>query len=171
MFKKSLKRLIALAAASGITVMSLAAYVPVSYAAGSSAENRTSSDKTFDDGVLTYTIGDNYTVSVTGCVSTTVSVNITEKVDGYTVTSIGDGAFSNCTSLAGVTIPDSVETLGEGVFYGCTSLQDIKIPSSIKEIPSGTFAYCTSLKEATLAKGVEKIDSMAFSYCSSLEKI
>ena len=39
------------------------------------------------------------------------------------VTTIGDLAFYNCTSLTSVTIGDSVTTIGEGAFYGCTSLK------------------------------------------------
>lgn len=160
-------------AVTAVTAASLAAYVPSEcFAADSAAGNNASSSSgTFDDGTLTYTIGDNYTVSVTGCVSSAISISIQEKIDGYTVTSIGEGAFSNCTGLVGVTIPESVETLGEGAFYGCTSLTDIVIPSGVKEIPSGTFAYCTSLEKVTLSEGVEQIDSMAFAYCGDLTEV
>lgn len=160
-------------AMTAVTAASLAAYVPSEcFAADSAAGNNASSDSgTFDDGTLTYTIGDNYTVSVTGCVSSAISISIQEKIDGYTVTSIGEGAFSNCTELVGLTIPESVETLGEGAFYGCTSLTEITIPSGIKEIPSGTFAYCTALENVVLSEGVEQIDSMAFAYCGDLTDV
>jgi hypothetical protein len=32
---------------------------------------------------------------------------------------LGDRAFSGCTALRAVQLPDSIETLGNGVFYGC----------------------------------------------------
>lgn len=38
---------------------------------------------------------------------------IPDTLDGYLVTSIGDGAFNFCTSLTAVTIPDSVTEIGE----------------------------------------------------------
>ena len=41
------------------------------------------------------------------------------------VTSIGDCAFSNCTSLTSVAIPDSVTSIGNGAFYDCDSLTDV----------------------------------------------
>ena len=39
-----------------------------------------------------------------------------------TVTSIGDEAFKNNTSMVSVSIPDSVKSIGDSAFYGCTSL-------------------------------------------------
>ena len=61
------------------------------------------------------------------------------------ITSIGDQAFYNCTSLTSITIPDSVTSIGVGAFYYCPSLTSITIPDSVTSIGSGAFAYCTSL--------------------------
>jgi len=51
------------------------------------------------------------------------------KTGSYTipdsVTSIGDGAFSGCTSLTSITIPDSVTSIGSGAFSGCSSLTSV----------------------------------------------
>ena len=46
----------------------------------------------------------------------------------YSVTSIGYRAFSGCTSLASISLPEGVTRIGEGAFSGCTSLASISLP-------------------------------------------
>ena len=53
---------------------------------------------------------------------------------GPTVTSIGNSAFYNCTSLADVTIPDSVTSIGNSAFSSCSSLTSVTIPDSVTSI-------------------------------------
>ena len=87
------------------------------------------------------------------------------------VTSIGDGAFIDCTSLTSVTIPDSVTSIGWYAFSGCTSLTNITIPSSVTEIGGSTFSGCTSLTSIMIPNGVTSIGNYAFYGCSSLTNI
>ena len=58
---------------------------------------------------------------------------------------IGDGAFSDCTSLRGITIPESVNVIGEEAFSGCTALEAISISGRIKEIREDAFEDCSYL--------------------------
>ena len=62
------------------------------------------------------------------------------------VTSIGNSAFSDCTSLTSVTIPDSVTSIGDLAFSSCYSLTSITIPDSVTSIGKAAFDWCTSLK-------------------------
>ena len=61
------------------------------------------------------------------------------------LTMIGDEAFSLCTSLTSVTIPDSVTTIGNNAFYNCSSLTSVTIPDSVTTIGNGAFQNCDSL--------------------------
>ncbi len=70
---------------------------------------------------------------------------------------IASSAFSYCTSLKEVQIPDSVVSFGANAFESCKSLESITIPESITEIPYGAFMNCTSLSEITLHDSIEFI--------------
>jgi len=75
------------------------------------------------------------------------------KHDGttYTIKSIGDRAFFNCTNLTSITIPDSVTTIGTFAFYNCSSLESIVIPDSVHTINDHAFISCISLKSVELS--------------------
>ena len=104
------------------------------------------------------------------------------------VTSIGDSAFSCCTSLTSVVIPDSVTSIGDSAFYGCFSLAGVVIPESVTEIGDRAFFRCEKLADengfviirnvlysyqgsktdVVIPEGVTSIGDEAFSYCKSL---
>ena len=86
------------------------------------------------------------------------------------VTSIGDYAFAECTSLASVTIPSSVTSIGNGAFFACESLTDINIPSSVTSIGSA-FRRCSSLTSIVLPEGITNISEYMFAECTSLASV
>lgn len=76
------------------------------------------------------------------------------------VTKIDDYAFSGCSSLQSVDIPSSVTSLGYGAFRDCTSLQSAKI--SATQIDSYVFSGCKSLTTLELGENVSRVDGNAF---------
>ena len=87
------------------------------------------------------------------------------------VTFIGDSAFSSCDSLASVTIGGSVTSIGDGAFYWCSSLASVTIPDSVTSIGDEAFYSCDSLASVTIPDSVTSIGEGAFLDCSSLVSI
>ena len=85
------------------------------------------------------------------------------------VTSIGDDAFSWCSSLTGITIPNGVTSIGDSAFYRCSSLTSITIPDGVTRIDSNAFQYCRSLTSITIPDSVTYISAEAFDGCDSLK--
>ena len=73
------------------------------------------------------------------------------------VTSIGRGAFKNCSGITILTIPSSVTSIDSGAFVSCVGLTTLTIPSSVSSIGGGAFTYCSSLG-SIYAYGVTPID-------------
>ncbi|MBQ8687081.1 MAG: leucine-rich repeat protein [Ruminococcus sp.] len=151
-----------------------AAAVPAYASDGSGMTPENSEVTVFDDGILTYTvIDDSRFVEITSCISTATNVNILPELDGYTISSIAEGAFAGCTELQSVTIPnnDTIQSMGAYTFAECTSLKKVALPDSITEIPIGAFAYCTSLEQVTFGDRVVSIGDEAFRSCTALTEI
>ena len=87
------------------------------------------------------------------------------------VTSIGSSAFAWCESLTSVTIPDSVNSIGNYAFHDCTSLASVTIPNSVMSIGSGAFYNCYSLTSVTIPDSVTSIGEYAFFWCTDLTSV
>lgn len=82
--------------------------------------------------------------------------------DDGSVTSIGKYAFSSCTGLTNITIPESVMSIGDYAFEGCTDLMSITISDSVMKIGKGAFFNCTALTSITIPNHIENIGDEAF---------
>lgn len=103
------------------------------------------------------------------------------------------GAFYNCTSLASITLPNSITSIGSYAFCNCTANIEwgdnpsitgignyafsgykgasITIPDSVTSIGHQAFKGCTSLESITIPDSVTSIGDDAFWSCTSLESV
>ena len=109
--------------------------------------------------------------TITDCDTSVISANIPSAIDGVAVTSIGECAFKNCSSLTSVTIPKSVTSIGDYAFFWCSSLTSVTIPKSVTSIGDYAFNYCSSLTSVTIPNSVTSIGEGAFFCCSSLTRV
>lgn len=114
--------------------------------------------------------GDSYTVEGIGTCTDTEIV-IPAAYQGKPVTAIGDYAFSWCTELTAVTIPNSVKSIGSQAFIYCESLTSIVIPDGVLTIEDHAFSDCYSLTSVTMSDSVTSIGWSAFSYCLKLQSV
>ena len=95
--------------------------------------------------------------------SVVVPSTVTYSGTTYSVTSIGYWAFSECSGLTSVTIPNSVTSIGGSAFSGCSGLTSVTIPNSVTSIGESAFKNCSGLTSVTIPDSVTSIGSSAFS--------
>ena len=131
--------------------------------------------------IYTYTVGSGVASVKAGTSSgagspevtgdTSILLSFTVGGNNYSVTSIGDFAFRNCSSLTSITIPSSVTSIGNSVFYGCRGLTSVSIQSDLTSIGNSVFYNCSSLSSVTIPSSVTSIGIDAFGGCSGLTSI
>lgn len=120
-------------------------------------------------------------------------VRIPSYIDGKPVAQITGESFLDKTSVKKVILPDTVKRIGQGAFTNCTSLESINFPNSLTyianlafkntgftniEIPNtvtllgnGVFSECKNLVNATINAKIEKLPVSTFKNCSKIEKV
>ena len=153
--------------------------------------------QTFTQGNFTYKVTTGREVSV-GSTSKTISTatipaSVVNAGITYTVSSIKDEGFSQCTRLTSVTIPNSITSIGVASFLFCTALttvslpnsitsigmnafsasglKSIVIPNSMTSIPERMFVECTALTSVTVPNSIVSIGENTFGNCTSLSSI
>ena len=86
---------------------------------------------------------DSYSNEYTG--SVVIPASVTYNDEEYSVTSIGERAFSGCTGLTSLTIGNSVTSIGIGAFSSCRGLTSVTIGNSVTSIGDYAFYNCSGL--------------------------
>lgn len=68
-----------------------------------------------------------------------IPATVTDGSNNYNVTAIDNNAFSGCSALTGVVIPEGVVSIGRMAFAACTALDSISLPSTLTAIGSMAF--------------------------------
>ena len=116
--------------------------------------------------------------------------NLTSITIPNNVTSIGNGAFNNCSNLTSIiwnakngpsynfgnqvtsfTFGDDVEVIPASICSGMTNLTSMTIPNSVTSIGGYAFSGCTGLTSVTIGNSVTSIGGYAFSGCTGLTSV
>ena len=119
-----------------------------------------------EDNVAEVTEGDK---KYRGDITIPPMIKVNEK--DYSVTIIGDYAFSECLSLTSVTIPNSVTSIGTAAFSWCTDITSITIPNSVTRIGNWVFYMCSGLTSITIPNSLKSFGSGALGNCESIENV
>ncbi|MBQ5594609.1 MAG: leucine-rich repeat protein [Alistipes sp.] len=74
-------------------------------------------------------------------------------------------AFSNCSNLWKISLPDSLTLIDFGSFGACENLTIVNMGNNVTHIGEGAFSGCSSLKTIQLSNSLELIGDGAFRYC------
>ena len=111
-------------------------------------------------------------------------------IEDYRFDTIEDHAFTRCTSLVDVILPDTVFHVGHGAFLCCKSLIKVRIPmlchlspyafarcpllsdvNPTSSLSEGVFSECSSLTSYQIPSGTTVISEDAFDSCYGLKEI
>lgn len=91
-----------------------------------------------------------------------IPANVTYNNINYNVTSIGKNAFTACTTLDSISIPNSVKAISDYAFGTCTSLTSIVIPDGVISLGTYVFYSCTKLQKVSIPSSVIEIGTKSF---------
>ncbi len=91
------------------------------------------------------------------------------NLEGTSLTSLPADAFKNRTLIFNLKLPKSLKTIGDNAFSGCSSIQSIDMPAAIT-IGGSAFSNCTRLTDLNLPAATT-INSYAFSNCTGLTSV
>lgn len=141
-------------------------------ALGASAQEEGSAEpQVFTSGDYEYILLDDGSAEITYYKGTERDLSVPAQIDGFTVSSIGTGAFFHNETLFSVELPNSLTGIGEEAFSSCEALQSVSLPDSLASIGNGAFSFCYSLNSITIPDSVVSIGRNPFERCDCLTRI
>lgn len=129
------------------------------------------SEQLTDDGLWKYTLSDDNNAEITGYLGKESNITIPDKINNYSVTSIGSAAFYN-SDIEKISFSSSIHSIGWWAFYGCKKLTSVELNEGLNTIEYGAFMNCHKLKEVSLPYTLYSIGEDAFGVnCSTLKNI
>lgn len=111
------------------------------------------------------------TGTITGCSDEVTKAVIPAQINGRIVTVIGESAFSSCSKLSEITIPDGVTNIETDAFGQCTALTKVAIPNSVTSLGERAFNACYALNEVTLSNSLTRLETAVFISCMALKSV
>ncbi len=121
-----------------------------------------------DGSQSSYSIGANMVRSLANKYTT---LDIPSEHEGKPVTHLSTGAFSGCSNIKSITIPDSIIEIGSYAFSGCEKIREIIIPESVEKIGMLAFEECTNLEAVVVPDSVQSIGEGIFADCIRMESL
>ncbi|MEE1318871.1 MAG: leucine-rich repeat protein [Ruminococcus sp.] len=134
-----------------------------------SARTKDTASQNFDDNKWEYTLEHDNTAKIVGYTSNERVLNIPNKIDGYTVTSIGSTAFCN-SDIEKIIFSDSIKTIGWWAFYGCDNLSEVVLNNGLNTIEYGAFMNCKKLSQLEIPSTVAVIGEDALAVTCYTQK-
>ena len=104
-------------------------------------------------------------------IDTAGAIVVPEMIDGAKVVAIGDYAFSGCSGVTSITLPNTITNIGAYAFSECPSLKNVLLPEGLRCIGGSAFFCCKSLLRIVIPSDVEEIGAKAFGGCVSLQEV
>ena len=97
--------------------------------------------------------------------------SITTLVLGEGVNTIEANAFKDCTGIKSVTMPYSLKTIGDYAFWNCSGIENLELGNNVNSIGVHAFNSCYGITTVTIPRNVRTIGRNAFFDCRGLRKV
>ncbi|MCQ2391153.1 MAG: leucine-rich repeat domain-containing protein [Kiritimatiellae bacterium] len=94
-----------------------------------------------------------------------------DALNGARVEAIGVNAFSFCSSITSVVLPDAVKTIAARAFYSCSSLTNVVLPSGLTSIGDHAFYDNSNLGLNAAPESLRMVGPWAFGNCAKIRDV